>query len=266
MTVRMSTDLARGGRWTSLRTGSREWLWQNPVVTLAERAAARPGTPFVDAGGGEECLPSVGGDPAAGLDHGDVWHRPWVGVPDDAAAQTRDGLTLRRRVRHDDEHLRVDYAVTGAPGTPFLHAVHLLLDLSTDARLHVPGTPDVVVPDHPEVGAVTRTRWPDAGGLPLDRLGPDDGTAVCAVVVSDAVEVHDGEDVLALRWGSEPGAPTSFLVWRNLGGWPAGAPYRSFGVEPMLGAATALADAAPGEAAVLGPSGRLDWWLEVRGA
>lgn len=261
--LQVTTDLALGGRWTSLRAGEREWLWQNPAVSLAARAEARPGTAFVDAGGGEECFPSVTGDPADGLDHGDVWCRPWVGEPGDAAARTRDGLTLRRRMRHRDDHLRVDYTVSGPPGASVLHAVHLLLDLSEDARVHVPGLPAVLVPGHPEAGTVSRTQWPDGAGVPLDRLGPDDGTARCAVVAADAVEIRDGGHALALRWGTPSGAPVSFLVWRNMGGWPAASPYRSFGIEPMLGATTSLIDADDAELAVLGPGGTLDWWLEI---
>jgi len=48
------------------------------------------------------------------------------------------------------------------------------------------------------------------------------------------------------------------------GGWPPGAPYRSIGVEPMLGRAFNAAEAAPGDAAVVPPSGKLSWRLTVR--
>ncbi|WP_420113073.1 hypothetical protein [Pseudactinotalea sp.] len=287
----VTTDLALGGRWTSLRSGTREWLWQNPGVTLAERAEARPGTPFVDAGGGEECFPSVTGDPTLGHDHGDVWCRPWVGEPADASARTRDGLTLRRRLSERSGAVRVDYEITGPRssyrrhelvpsevrtrpggtnsadgvrlGARFLHAVHLLLDLSPAATLRVPGTPAVAVQDHPRPGEVTRSTWPEAAGVHLDLLGPDDGTATCAVVASDAVEILDEEDCLSLRWGADPGVPTSFVLWRNLRGWPAGTPYRSIGIEPMIGATTALAEAGPDECAALPATGAVSWWLEV---
>jgi hypothetical protein len=56
------TDPVSGGRWTSLRSFEREWLWTNPD---SESASARmrvvPGDAFVDAGGAEECFPSVRG-------------------------------------------------------------------------------------------------------------------------------------------------------------------------------------------------------------
>jgi hypothetical protein len=263
--VRAETDLALGGRWSSLRTGEREWLWRNPAVTLADRAAARHGAAFVDAGGGEECLPSINGDPSRGHDHGDVWCRPWVGEPADAAVRTAAGLTLRRRMDHRGGVVRADYEISGRPGEPFLHAVHLLLDVSEAATLTVSGSPVVTRHDHPGPGEVTRSTWPSAAGVRLDILGPVDGTATGAVVASDAVEIHDGEDILGLRWGTEGDAPTSFLVWRNLGGWPAAAPYRSVGIEPMVGATATLAGASADEVARLGADGRLTWWLEVSG-
>jgi hypothetical protein len=266
-TVAVTTDLPLGGRWTSLRAGGahgqREWLWSNPRVSVAERASVRAGTPFVDAGGAEECLPSVVGAADLGHDHGDVWCRPWVGEPWDAAVRTRDGLTLRRRMGERAGAVRVDYDITGPPGTGLLHAVHLLLDLSEEARLQLPGAVDVEVQDRPSRGDRTRTVWPDGDGVRLDRFGPTDGTARCAVVASDAVDVLDGCDRLSLRWGAPPGVPVSLVVWRNLGGWPAESPYRSIGVEPMIGAATDVAAATPRQLAVIGDDGSLTWWLEV---
>jgi hypothetical protein len=58
------------------------------------------------------------------------------------------------------------------------------------------------------------------------------------------VRVADGPDVLRLRLESAD-QPRSTALWRNLGGWPEPAPYRSIGVEPMLGAVFDLAEADP---------------------
>ncbi|RDI27711.1 hypothetical protein DFR72_106195 [Lentzea flaviverrucosa] len=41
-------DHSLGGRWTSLRTAGREWLWHRADPA---RAGVTPGSPFVDAGG-----------------------------------------------------------------------------------------------------------------------------------------------------------------------------------------------------------------------
>jgi hypothetical protein len=262
LTVR--TDPALGGRWTSLATPEREWLWHNPRIPGAARAAVAPGDAFVDAGGGEECFPTLNGP----SDHGEVWSRPWAagGSGHDVAPTTTGGLTLRRHLTAGDGAVRASYAIDGPPGADVLHAVHLLLDVGPGARLEVPGRPDVLVVEWPEKGRTVPATWPDGAGVPLDVLGPDDGTARCAVVAADRVDVVDGADRLSLRWGLAPGfaAPVSFVVWRNLGGWPAGAPYRSIGIEPLLGAESHLDRAAPHQLAHLDDAGRIAWWLEAR--
>ena len=94
-----SVDLDRGGRWTSLSTADREWLWTNPDPAIAaERATVRGGAAdghepaFVDAGGGEECWPTVRGEP----DHGAAWSRTWSGHPSDATVAVPGVGSLRR--------------------------------------------------------------------------------------------------------------------------------------------------------------------------
>lgn len=129
-------DLEHGGRWTSLATAEREWLWRHPDPRITEaRSHARPGDAFVDAGGGEECLPTVQGDP----DHGDVWSRPWT-FRDGWATASCPGLVERRTTSCDTGQVRVRYEIIGRPGVPFLHAVHLLLDLAPVARIAIQAT------------------------------------------------------------------------------------------------------------------------------
>ena len=254
-----SVDLDRGGRWTSLATAEREWLWANSDPAIAaERAMARAGAidghepAFVDAGGGEECCPTVRGDP----DHGAAWSRTWSGHPSDATVAVPGVGSLRRRIS-GAEAVEVAYDIAGAPGAGFLHALHLLVDVGPTAHLLVGGTPAVRVldsdrPDHD---------WPDG----LDRLGPDDGTAVCALLPgTSSVTVVDGRHALRLSWqSSDQPDHTSLLLWRNLRGWPAANPYRSIGIEPMLGLSADLSSAAAHEPARVGPTGRTGWTLRL---
>ncbi|SHN34451.1 hypothetical protein SAMN05443668_105268 [Cryptosporangium aurantiacum] len=129
-------------------------------------------------------------------------------------------------------------------------------DVSAGARLVAPdGTVTRVYDRAPDVETVA---WP-AG---LDRLEPDDGTAIGAILTDcPSVRVVDGSS-LRFRLDAD-GQPVSVALWRNLRGWPAEAPYRSIGVEPMLGAAFDLATAGRGEAAVVGFSGSCEWRLTV---
>ncbi len=247
------TDLDRGGRWTSWRAGGREWLWRNPRTAAAKRTAVRPGDAFVDAGGAEECCPTVRGRP----DHGDAWSRPWSGSPADASVDL-PGIGVLRRSITARTALQIDYRIEAAPGTVFLHVLHALLAVSPAAVLQLPGARTMIILDEadPDRG------WPSG----LDRLGPDDGTAVCALVPDvRRASIIDGADRLELSWEC-PERPDlcSLLLWRNLGGWPAAAPYRSIGVEPMVGRAAELAAADPSSCAMVGPSGAFAWSLRVR--
>ncbi|GAA4586600.1 hypothetical protein GCM10023194_33220 [Planotetraspora phitsanulokensis] len=260
--LRPRFDLALGGRWTSLAGGGREWLWSRPDP---ERATVVPGAAFVDAGGLEECLPTVRGLP----DHGDVWSRPWNGSAAESSVQG-EGFELLRKVSDEAGTVVATYRMSADPGHAFVWAAHALLDLGEDARLVAPsGTPVRVFPEaEPMLGRPwpagaphAEGRWPEPLGLPLDRFGPYDGTAVGAVLRCDAVRVTDGTDVLDMRVEAPDGVPVSVALWRNLGGFPDHAPYRSVGVEPMLGAVFDLAEAGPGDAAVVPASGELTWRL-----
>lgn len=264
--LRVAYDAAHGGRWTSLRGGGREWLWRGPEPGRHE---VRPDDAFVDAGGLEECLPTVRGEP----DHGEVWSRPWRDGGPGTAVIERPTFTLTRRIIESDGVVVADYRLAADPGYRFVWAAHALLDLSPAARLDAPaGTPTRL---HPEAAALLPAGswptgdpwltgpWPAPAGLTLDMFGPDDGTALGAVLLDCArVQVIDGADRLTLDLECAD-QPRSTALWRNLGGWPANGPYRSVGIEPMLGAAFDLADAGPSDAAVVPPTGQVTWRLTI---
>ncbi|WP_392674923.1 hypothetical protein [Streptomyces sp. LN785] len=251
----IETDPAHGGRWTSLRAGGREWLWHRDEP---RRARAVPGDAFADAGGLEECVPTVRGTP----DHGDAWARPWQRAAGTESVACVD-FRLSRRIRGDGWSVVVDYRLTAEPGYRFLWAAHALLDLSDEARIGIgDGTQARFYPDG---GARwVPCSWPSQPGRAgrLDRLGPEDGTAVGSIVDSSRVSVHDGGAVLRMAVESE-GQPVSVAVWRNLGGFPEQEPYRSIGVEPMLGRVFDLAAAGDGDAACVPRSGEVRWRLTM---
>ena len=63
---------------------------------------------------------------------------------------------------------------------------------------------------------------------------------------------------------SEIGVEVSYVLsWRNLGGWPAGSPYRSIGIEPMVGRAADLSVADLADCARIGPDGRHGWHVRL---
>jgi hypothetical protein len=74
--------------------------------------------------------------------------------------------------------------------------------------------------------------------------------------------VHDR--TIVSRSPSKPtDSPVSIALWRNLGGFPAQHPYRSTGVEPMLGRVFDLAEAGPDDAARVPASGEVRWRLTL---
>lgn len=257
------TDVDHGGRWTSLRADGREWLWHRHAP---ERDRAAPGDAFVDAGGLEECVPTVRGRP----DHGDAWSRRWS--RDGGTDRVRcDSFTLARTIRATPDGAEADYTLTAEPGFRFLWAAHALLDLSQDASLHLrggattrlfPEAAPLLTEPWPAGAPWVAGSWPAPRGLALDRLGPDDGTAVGAVVDTRLCCVHDGRDRLALSLRAA-GQPASIALWRNLGGFPQADPYRSTGVEPMLGRVFDLADAGPEDAARVPATGEVRWRLTL---
>ncbi|MFG2630715.1 hypothetical protein [Streptomyces sp. NPDC048473] len=259
------TDPDHGGRWTSLAGAGREWLWHRPDPA---RHTVRPGDGFVDAGGLEECIPTIRGVP----DHGDAWSRRWRRVGDADVVECGD-FVLHRSVVHRAGAVRARYRLSADPGYRLLWAAHALLDLGPGARLHAPaGTATRIFPeaarllDEPWPGNAPYLTgvWPAPLGLALDRFGPADGTAVGAVLTDCSdVTVTDGPDALRLTLHTDADVPLSVALWRNLGGYPDTAPYRSIGVEPMLGSVFDLTEAGRDDAAVVPADGELRWELEI---
>jgi hypothetical protein len=162
---------------------------------------------------------------------------------------------LRRRIREQDGAVVVDYELTAEAGYRFVWAAHALLDVSPNARLEAPrGAPVLITDPEPVVRA-----WP-AG---LDALGPDDGTAVGAVLECGRIRVVDGDHRLDMRVECVD-QPVSIALWRNLCGWPEGEPYRSVGVEPMLGR-TFDRDNTTRPVAVVPAGGTVRWRLTIVG-
>jgi hypothetical protein len=265
--AQVSVDLDHGGRWTSLHMGGREWLWSRDEP---RRGHVAPGDPFADAGGIEECVPTVRGRP----DHGDAWSRAWREADHGSAEARCEDFTLRRKILTGEGRVSARYRLSADPGYRFVWVAHALLDVSDGATLRIPGDPAVRL--YPEAAAFLdrpwppgapffTVRWPGPGGLRLDRLGPDDGTAAGAIVQGCAAAlVCDGGLRLRLSLNAGTGLPVSMALWRNLRGFPDGRPYRSIGVEPMLGSVFDLAEARQaGDAVTVPQAGYIEWELEI---
>lgn len=253
----VGVDLMDGGRWTSLVLGGREWLWSGPGPVSGPRTGD---SVFTDAGGVDECFPTVRGTP----DHGGLWNQVWSADGEWDVVRWGEA-ELRRRMNGGERPpgalvgtglVWADYHLTAPAGYEFIWAAHALLDCAVGASVVVPeGTSCRLYPD---AGPWVEGTW-SAG---LGTYGPTDGTAVGAVLAASTASVRDRGLELTFDL-SCPGQPVSTALWRNLGGFPEDAPYRSLGVEPMLGRVFGLDEAGPGDAAVVPAGGELAWRLVV---
>jgi len=253
----VTVDLIDGGRWTSLQLANREWLWNGPGLETGPRTGMAA---FVDAGGVDECFPTVRGTP----DHGGLWNHPW-----DGSVAYGDAV-LTRAFTSGADTVSVDYHLEAPAGYRFVWAAHALLDCVAGAIISAPAGTECRL--YPEAAPLLPWAWPGddpwitaAWPTPLDltTYGPSDGTAVGAVLVDcPTVSVRDRGAELTMTL-SCPGQPVSTALWRNQAGFPADAPYRSLGVEPMLGRVFDLAEAGPEDAAVVPDSGELTWRLTM---
>jgi len=218
-TFRVEIDADHGGRWTSLidRAG-REWLWSQPCPA---RSQVRPGNAFVDAGGVEECFPTVTGVP----DHGDVWTRAWAADGGGMTVKT-GAFTLHRRLSVGTD-ITVDYRLTGPPGAAFVWAFHALLRPDVGSRIVADATLSRI---WAEDGQPVDDHWPVIAGRPGgDVLGPDDGSAVFCVLpqLQHGVSVQQGTRGCGCGWtATRPRCPS------GSGGTSVVFPHRGCGTAP----------------------------------
>ncbi len=252
-----------GGRLSSLRSpGNREWLWRCEEV-LAARSAIQPGDAFVDAGGLEECFPTIAGT----YDHGDVWSRHWS-VDGETMAVDGEDYRLERRIEIAGETLTLSYRLSAQPAFRFVWTAHTSLELSRHARILAPsGTSTRMWPEHwrtyPTFDRLEGA-WPAPLGRPLDRLEID-GTAEFFMLLGLPEITVDHGEKLTFRLEVDK-QPIAMAVWRNLGAWPAQNPYRSIAIEPAIGWHFDWELAAPGEVGVMPETGSLEWRLIIETA
>lgn len=161
-------------------------------------------------------------------DHGAAWSRPWAAEGTEESVRCPD-FAFTRRISQVDGSVVAAYRLTAEPGFRFVWAAHALLELSQSAVIHAPaGTPTRLFP---EAAALLESEWPAGApwlagawpvplGLRLDTCGPDDGTAVGAVLLDcPSARVADGPDLLTMRLEAD-GLPTSVALWRQPGRVP----------------------------------------------
>jgi galactose mutarotase-like enzyme len=163
---------ALGGKVRDMNIGGRQWLWHNPDVPFALPREGAPYAALEDAGGFDECFPTVGScrlprwvEGARWVklpDHGELWAQP----PEITIVTDQDGHSAtcawsgaalpyrftRRITVHPEGWVAFAYSVTNMGGhrIPFLWSSHPVFPLTARTR--------IVLPE----GARTR-RWSQRG-------------------------------------------------------------------------------------------------------
>lgn len=272
---------------TSIRTGEEFLL---PPLHPYKRVEATEPFERGDAGGFDECLPSVAACEAMGqeppvADHGDLWRLAWkteatremVRMQIDAVSRP---LRLIRTAAFHGRALVLRYELYNLSerAVPWLWSAHPLFKVGPGDRILLPGAArEATVEgscagDFAEGSVIT---WPHAQTkagtiLDLSTVHAADGRTAHKLFVSMGPTISAalyrtelGQGIL-IRSDSEI---LPFLgLWICHGAWPARGAYRQYTValEPTTSNADSLAEAARrGTARTLGPHGRTSWEFEM---
>lgn len=270
--LRIEIMPALGGKISSIRTlrGDEELL-QKPLMPYAPRNST---VPFedTDASGFDECLPSVAAcslmTPGGRLnipDHGEFWRLPCKvrrSREEVTLESTGTSLPLRfeRRLRLNDNHLRIDYTVTNASRFPadYVWAAHPLFVVEEGDCIDLPPSAQSVL-----VEGSAGNRLGPAGSIhpwPLADTGPG-GTIDLRVVGSPADGVGDKifasapaegwcalerkRPNLRIQLRFNPEVLPFLGLWLCYGGWPEGREARQYCValEPCTAPGDSLVSA-----------------------
>lgn len=214
----------------------------HPPIHPYKQATANSGFEDSDAGGWDECFPSVAACTVNGIDipdHGDVWRKPWTAsVKHDALSShvTASSMPMRfsRWLSLDGPtmHLRYSVTNTGNAGADFLWSAHPLFQVQAGDRIVLPeGVHEVHVEassaDRLEAG--DRSTWPLAaltrgGYLDLSLVGPEDGVTSHKLFAGPLSTGWCGLYRSALQMGIimrfDPGHTPFAGLWISQGAWP----------------------------------------------
>jgi hypothetical protein len=241
-----------GGKLTSLvvrghgsLAGSRDRELLHPPVQAYATRTATSSFALSDAGGWDECLPSVAACAMHGTDipdHGDVWRKPWDAAVRHEALLTHVNassvpLRFSRHLSLDGPtmHLRYSVTNTGNHGADFLWSAHPLFQVEEGDRIVLPDTVHQVRVEASSMQNLVLSRgccsWPRAeiatgGHVDLSTVGPRDGHTAHKVFAGPLplgwCGLYREQLSLGIVMRFDPGQTPFAGLWISHGAWPQG--------------------------------------------
>jgi hypothetical protein len=284
-----------GGKIVSIVTrcwdGEHELL--HPPIHPYSAATNTSAFELSDAGGWDECLPSVAACRYGGADipdHGDLWRKPWEASLDgislvSSVHASSVPLRFTRGLSLNGAVLAIDYSAEniGTQPAEFLWSAHPLFQVSAGDRIVLPISVSSVLVEASSHGLLTqpedRCSWPRAqliggGSIDLSTVGPRDGRTSHKLFAGPLTSGWCGLYRAELRMGIvmrfDPVATQFVGMWISQGAWPQGSEARQYTValEPTTSPGDALDSAGRlGFARTLAPGATFSWplHLEVAG-
>jgi hypothetical protein len=268
---------------------SKEGELLHPPIHTYNTATDTSGFEFSDAGGWDECLPSVAACSFQGVevsDHGDVWRRPWhASLRDKTLLAEVNTLTaplrFSRRISLDGSTMHLRYSVTnaGSHGADFLWSAHPLFQVEEGDRILLPESVDEVRVESSSVKHLARAgscSWPvaeveDSRHLDLSTVGPRDGITFHKLFAGPLTTGWCGLYRAQLKLGIvmrfDPGQTPFAGLWICQGAWPPGSTngtQYTVALEPTTSPCDALDRAATlGFSQHLSPQAEMSWPLQL---
>jgi hypothetical protein len=267
------------------RHAGREWIWSaRPARVLHQNAVgdAFDDSPLI---GIDECLPTVAPCVVDGKewpDHGEVWPRAWD-LDEEALHDARvvTSISLRtvplsftRELSVSENTLRLAYTLcnNADEAQRYAWALHPLLAMREGDHIELPPGEHVGRVDSaanlPGLAAGEQAVWPEPlAGVRADRLLP--GTELTSLKLylpspqPAGFAITNTADGTTMRGRYGPAELLPYLgIWVTRGGWNG---YHHFAVEPtnVNDDRADRMDVESNPAAVLGPSERRNWFVEL---
>lgn len=289
--LRVTVWPKQGGKLVSIiaKTFSGPVELLHPPLHPYSAATESSGFELSDAGGWDECLPSVAACTLNGMqipDHGDVWRELWnASLEGSTLSASVDAFSVPVRF---SKHLSLDGAALqtrytaeniSQQTTEFLWSAHPLFQVEEGDHILLPGSVAAVHVEGSTIDGLAgpdgRCTWPmaelaDGSWIDLSQVGPPDGSTAHKLFAGRLASGWCGLYRSKLRLGIlmqfDPELTPYAGLWISHAQWPAGGARRQYTValEPTFAPCDALDRAsAMGCSMILRPGASFSWPLRL---